>query len=178
MICKSSWQKMSNLVLQFRGKIAGKKMRQVKISCGRNVKCQNEWGGTDMESKKVLNFYKALANLREIEAQEPPYDTVTETGMVALYGICFEQAWKAMKDRLEFSGYAEQKLGSPRAVIKLAYQVNMLADEQLWLDALQARNNVAHSYNEQIALGIIADSKSKFIAMFEVLKREIEENWV
>ena len=29
-----------------------------------------------------------------------------------------------------------------------------------------------------IALGIIADSKSKFIAMFEVLKREIEENWV
>ena len=113
-----------------------------------------------MESKKVLNFYKALANLREIEAQEPPYDTVTETGMVALYGICFEQAWKAMKDRLEFSGYAEQKLGSPRAVIKLA------------------RNNVAHSYNEQIALGIIADSKSKFIAMFEVLKREIEENWV
>ena len=54
----------------------------------------------------------------------------------------------------------------------------MLADEQLWLDALQARNNVAHSYNEQIALGCIADSKSKFIAMFEVLKREIEENWV
>ena len=98
--------------------------------------------------------------------------------MVALYEICFEQAWKAMKDRLEFSGYAEQKLGSPRAVIKMAYQANLLADEQLWLDALQARNNVAHSYNEQIALGIIADSKSKFIAMFEALKREIEENWV
>ena len=44
MICKSSWQKMSNLVLQFRGKNSWQKMRQVKISCGRNVKCQNEWG--------------------------------------------------------------------------------------------------------------------------------------
>ena len=65
-----------------------------------------------------------------------------------------------------------------RAVIKMAYQANLLADEQRWLDALQARNNVARSYNEQIALGIIADSKSKFIAMFEALKREIEENWV
>ena len=43
-ICKSSWQKMSNLVLQFRGKNSWQKMRQVKISCGRNVKCQNEWG--------------------------------------------------------------------------------------------------------------------------------------
>lgn len=37
-----------------------------------------------MESKKVLNFYKALANLREIEAQEPPYDTVTKCAVKSL----------------------------------------------------------------------------------------------
>ena len=128
--------------------------------------------------KKYENFKSALKNLKDIYSYQEPYGNVELAGMVGLYEICFEQAWKAMKDRLEFSGYAEQKLGSPRAVIKLAYQVNMLADEQLWLDALQARNNVVRSYNEQIALGIIADSKSKFIAMFEALKREIEENWV
>ena len=33
-------------------KIAGKKMRQVKISCGRNVKCQNEWGGRTWSRRK------------------------------------------------------------------------------------------------------------------------------
>lgn len=130
------------------------------------------------ESKKWINFQKALANLKEIENKLPPYDTVVETGMVALYEICFEQAWKAMKDRLEFAGYAENKIGSPKGIIKLAYQAGMIDDEQLWLEALQARNNVAHSYNEQIALGIISDSKEKFIEMFEALQNEIQENWM
>lgn len=64
-------------------------------------------------------------NLKEIENKLPPYDTVVEAGMVALYEICFEQAWKAMKDRLEFAGYAENKIGSPRGIIKLAYQAIM-----------------------------------------------------
>lgn len=130
------------------------------------------------ESKKWINFQKALVNLKEIENKLPPYDTVVETGMVALYEICFEQAWKAMKDRLEFAGYAENKIGSPRGIIKLAYQAGMIDDEQLWLEALQARNNVAHSYNEEIALEIIGDSKERFIGMFEALQREIQEDWL
>ena len=42
----------------------------------------------------------------------------------------------------------------------------------------QARNNVTHSYNQKIALGIIADAKEEFYQMFCELKTEIEENWL
>ena len=97
---------------------------------------------------------------------------------MSLFEICFEQAWKAMKEQLEASGYGEYKSGSPRSVIKLAYQARMVKDEELWLAALQARNNVAHSYSEPIALSIIRDSQEKFIAMFEQLAKELWESWL
>ena len=71
---------------------------------------------------------------------------------MSLFEICFEQAWKAMKEQLEASGYGEHKSSSPKSVIKLAYQARMVKDEEIWLAALQARNNVAHSYSEPIAL--------------------------
>ena len=100
--------------------------------------------------KKVENFRRALKNLKEIETRQPPYDTITQTGMVSLFEICFEQAWKAMKEQLELSGYSEHKVGSPRVIIKQAYQAEMIQDESLWLRALTARNNVA----KQLRLGL------------------------
>ena len=63
--------------------------------------------------------------------------------MVGLYEICFEQSWKAMKELLENFGYAEGATGSPRTILKTAYKAGMISDEELWLDALVSRNNVA-----------------------------------
>ena len=128
--------------------------------------------------RKVESFFLALENLKKIEGKKPPFDTISLTGMVALFEICFEQSWKAMKEQLELCGYGQHKTSSPKAVIKLAYQANMLHDEELWLEALQARNNVAHSYSEKIALAILKDSQEKFIGMFEKLKQELQENWM
>ena len=128
--------------------------------------------------KKVCNFFKALDNLKTIQGKEPPYDAITEAGMVSLFEICFEQAWKAMKERLEFNGYGERKLGSPNAIIKLAFQAEMIDDEVLWSAALRARNNVVHSYSDEIALSIIKDTQSKFIVMFEKLRQELIDNWL
>ena len=47
--------------------------------------------------KKWDNFQASLKNLSAIYDEKPPYDVVTLTGMVALFQICFEQSWKAMK---------------------------------------------------------------------------------
>ncbi len=127
--------------------------------------------------KKMRNFIKALQNLKEIEQRNPPYDTIAMTGMVALFSICFEQAWKTMKEQLESSGYSDARTGSPRSVIKLAYQAGMIHEEEAWLMALQARNNVAHSYNERIAMGIIQETKGIYIPLFEALQKALQSDW-
>ena len=48
--------------------------------------------------RKYENFCAALNNLMDIEHCHEPYDNVTMTGLVGLYEICFEQAWKMMKE--------------------------------------------------------------------------------
>ncbi len=128
--------------------------------------------------KKFENFCRALDNLADIYTCDEPYNTVTTTGLVGLFEICFEQSWKAMKEILTDQGISESQTGSPRKVLKSAYQAGMIRDEDLWLDAFASRNNVAHAYNQDIALSIIQRIKSDYYDMFCRLKEEIESNWL
>ena len=127
--------------------------------------------------KKYDNFCSALTNLQDIYNYEEPYSNVVLTGLVALYEICFEQSWKAIKEVLENNGVAEGQTGSPRQILKAAYQAGIIKDEQLWLDALVSRNNVAHAYNQAVALDIVRRTKKTYYQMFQSLKSEIDQNW-
>lgn len=125
--------------------------------------------------KKVENFCAALTNLKDIYKYEEPYDNVVLTGLVGLYEICFEQSWKMMKEILGSHGFEESATGSPKLILKMAYQAGLIQEEALWLDALTARNNVAHAYNQKIALDIVRQTKDNFYEMFCKLKETAEE---
>ena len=128
--------------------------------------------------KKYENFCNALKNLNDIYNYNEPYDNVVLTGLVALYEICFEQAWKAIKEIMEQNGVHEAESGSPRQILKAAYKAGMIKDEKVWLEALVSRNNVAHAYNNAVALEIVKKSKETYYNMFLELKNEIESNWL
>lgn len=128
--------------------------------------------------KKYDNFCAALQNLKDIYDYEEPYGNVEMTGLVGLFEVCFEQSWKAMKEILECNGFPESSTGSPKMILKTAYQAGMIKDERLWLDALVSRNNVAHSYNKAIAIDIIMDTKNRYYNMFQELKTVIEDEWL
>ena len=128
--------------------------------------------------RKFENFQRALRNLEEIRNCKEPYEMFVLTGQVALFEICFEQSWKAMKEILEYNGYDESRTGSPRSILKLAYQAGMIDDEELWVEALASRNNVSHAYNEGIATKIVSETKAKYIDMFEALEEKVKSNWI
>lgn len=128
--------------------------------------------------KKLENFSNALNNLRLCKNYLAPYDVVTETGLVNLFSICFEQSWKAMKEVLERQGYGESRTGSPKLIIKLAYAAGMIQDEKGWLEILDKRNEIAYSYNEEVAAAIIEKTKETYLALFETLEKELRENWL
>lgn len=127
--------------------------------------------------RKYDNFCMALNNLKDIYNYNEPYENVVLTGLVALYEICFEQSWKAIKELLEENGAPEGKTGSPKMILKTAYQMGMIQDEALWLGALQARNNVAHAYNKAVAMDIVNAAKDSYYKMFCDLKDEMDRNW-
>lgn len=128
--------------------------------------------------KKYENFCRSYQNLAEAIVMEPPYNTVTLTGLVGLFEIAFEQSWKMMKEILEYHGYSGSSTGSPRTILKTAYQAGMIHDEAVWLGALAARNNVTHSYNKEIAMSIVMESKQYYVKMFADLKETVEKDWL
>ena len=123
--------------------------------------------------KKYENFCAALENLQEIYNYKEPYDNVILIGLVGLYEICFEQSWKMMKEILTAHGYEASETGSPKIILKTAYKAGMIHDEELWIKALEARNNVAHAYNKDIAYAIVDMTKNHFYNMFIKLKEDV-----
>lgn len=128
--------------------------------------------------RKVDNFEKALKNLKDIYKYEEPYDNVILTGLTALFEICFEQSWKAMKEAMEKDGLEISATGSPRMIIKEAYGIGMIEDEELWRSALSSRNDVTHSYNEVIAYDIVRKTKVLYIDMFEKLLHVLKTQYM
>ena len=124
--------------------------------------------------KKYENFCKALENLQDIYQYDEPYNNVILSGLVALYEICFEQAWKAMKEVMVSEGVREAETGSPKMSIMSAYEFGIITDEDAWLAALASHNNVARSYNQAIALDIVRETKERHVGLFLKLKKALE----
>lgn len=131
-----------------------------------------------MKMKKYENFCRAYANLCEASETQPPYSTLELTGLVALFEIAFEQAWKMMKEVLEFHGYSESATDSPRFIIQTAFSASMIDDADVWIMALQSRNNASYAYNKVIAEEIVRLTKEKYISMFGKLKDAVETRWL
>lgn len=57
-----------------------------------------------------------------------------------------------MKDIIrEFHGALEYPTGSPRETLRMAHSVGLI-DDDLWLEMLRARNNLAHDHDGELAL--------------------------
>lgn len=128
--------------------------------------------------RKYENFCKALSNLEVGLKLEEPYTIVEQTGIVGLFEICFEQSWKVMKALLEEHGRTEDRIGSPKAIIKIAYQCGMVSNCEGWLNLLEARNILAHTYSDEQALNVIENLKLEYVELFRELKSELEERWL
>ncbi len=122
-------------------------------------------------------FCKTLKNLEEINRRHPPYDVVVTAGLCSLFTQCFEQSWRAMKEYLSQEGWAEADTGSPRQILKISYQAGLIQEESGWLRALEERNLSAHTYNQEVADTLIADTRSLFLPLFRALKKELAKRY-
>lgn len=64
-------------------------------------------------------------------------------GIAKQFEVCFEYAWKFLKQRVEEEGL---EAVSPKEAIKQAGHIGLIKDVELWLDFLQDRNSAVHDY--------------------------------
>ena len=124
------------------------------------------------------NFQKAFLLLKEALEEKPinEYSKLEQEGIIQRFEYTFELAWKTIKDKLFYEGYDEK---TPRAVIRRAFEVEFITEEdtEIWLDSLDKRNILSHTYNEDVAreaLEAIRDNYYPVIKqVYQSLKAEI-----
>jgi nucleotidyltransferase substrate binding protein (TIGR01987 family) len=112
---------------------------------------------TDIRWKqRFQNFEKAFKHLEEAVIKTDLSD-LEKAGVIQIYEFTFELAWKTVKDFLEEK---EVLVKFPRDTIKEAFKYEIIDDGDLWMDMLEKRNLMSHTYNEtnaELAYRLIVD---------------------
>lgn len=119
----------------------------------------------------------AKAEKRLTDALSDGYEVLNrleQEGVIQRFEYTFELAWKTLKDLLFYEGYDEK---SPRAVIRQAFEVEYLSedDTETALDALEKRNLLTHTYEEETMIEALELIESHFQPMLSRLLKTLEE---
>ena len=97
--------------------------------------------------QRFENFEKTYKLLKKYSSQSISTE-LEKAGMIQFFEMAFELAWKVLKDYLESEGYMVK---SPRETIKQAFQIGLIDNGHVWIDALSDRNLTAHTYDQELA---------------------------
>ena len=117
-------------------------------------------GNTDLRWRQRLeSLQRALGQLKAALAahQADPANEVIGMAVIKSYEFSFELSWKTLKDLLAYEGIDALL---PREVLRQAFAYGLVSDGQLWIEMLEQRNLMAHTYDvhrAQQALAMIRD---------------------
>jgi len=110
--------------------------------------------------QRLENFERAFGLLREAFAQDPKgMSDLEKEGAIQRFEYTFELAWKTLKDYLVYSAVVFDQI-TPRSVIKQAFAAKIIQDGQTWIDMLDQRNLMSHTYDDE-SFRIAFDSISR-----------------
>lgn len=97
--------------------------------------------------QRFQNFDRAYVLLRQALQNGPSALSLLEKeGVIQRFEYSFELAWKTVKDFLEEGGLVISPV-TPRQVLKDAFAARLIADGQVWIDMLDHRNLLSHTYD-------------------------------
>jgi nucleotidyltransferase substrate binding protein (TIGR01987 family) len=119
--------------------------------------------------QRFENFERAFGLLQEAFAQAPEaMSDLEKEGAIQRFEYTFELAWKTLKDYLVYSGVVFDQV-TPRSVIKQAFAAKIIQDGQTWIDMLDQRNLMSHTYDdESFRIAFDSISRSYLTAMEQV----------
>lgn len=107
----------------------------------------------------LQSTYKLLQEAIEANAQMPDNNLI-QMALIKAFEMTFELSWKTMKDFLKYNGI---DVNSPREIIKQAFANDIIIDGQLWIDMLEDRNLMTHTYDEERAQEAIQHIRQDYL---------------
>jgi len=129
--------------------------------------------------QRFENFESAFMLLKEaFEKDITEMSDLEKEGVVQRFEYTFELAWKTLKDYLVYDGIVFDHI-TPRRIIKQAFAAKIVKDGQTWIDMLEQRNLMSHTYDKKIFDGVIRNITQRYFAaleqVFSWLKQKTQE---
>ena len=129
--------------------------------------------------QRFENFDRALGLLREALADgQENLSPLEQEGAAQRLEYTLELAWKCMKDYLEDSGVTISP-ATPRQVIKEAFVAKIITDGQTWIDMLNHRNLLSHTYDFAVFEEAIRATEDHYLptlqSLHQFLSRELQK---
>ena len=119
-------------------------------------------GNTDLRWRQRLeSLQRALGQLKAALAAHlaDPANEVIGMAVITAYEFSFELTWKTLKDLLAYEGIDALL---PREVLRQAFAYGLVSDGQLWIEMLEQRNLMAHTYDVNRAEQALAMIRDRF----------------
>lgn len=125
----------------------------------------------DVRWKQRFNNYNKATNQLTEFIEKEDLNKFEVQGLIQCFEYTFELAWKTMKDYLEEEGFIVK---SPRNTIQTALQSELITDGHTWIDALEKRNLMAHTYDENNSKEAEKLIKSSYYKIIIELRSKLE----
>lgn len=99
-------------------------------------------------------------------------DELDKDGVIQRFEFTFELLWKALKIFLEYQGI---DIKTPRDSLKEAFRVEIIDDEEIFLDMLEDRNRTSHIYSKEVSEEIFNRIKLHYVKSIEKVLEELKE---
>jgi nucleotidyltransferase substrate binding protein (TIGR01987 family) len=117
--------------------------------------------------QRFENFERAFLLLKEAFEKDPAdMSDLEKEGVVQRFEYTFELAWKTLKDYLVYSGVVFDQI-TPRSVIKQAFAAKIIKDGQTWIDMLEQRNLMSHTYDKETFDAAIRNISQRYFVVLE-----------
>jgi len=119
--------------------------------------------------QRFQNFDRAVVLLREpFDRDVEQLSDLEKEGVIQRFELALELGWKILKDYLAHEGVVISPV-TPRNVIKQAFAARILPDAQVWIDMLDHRNLLSHTYDRQIVETTINTLRERYLEAIERL---------
>jgi len=123
--------------------------------------------------QRLDHLQKAFTELDEACAQTT-YNKLERAGVIQLFELTFELAWKTLQDLLAYEGQTLQ-VGGAKTVLRQAHQVALIDDIDGWFAMLEDRNRLSHAYDEQTVIATVDSIRSAYRGKLQTLVDTLED---
>lgn len=125
--------------------------------------------------QRFSNYQKALQQLsRAVElSRQRTLSEIEKQGLIKAFEFSHELAWNVMKDYFEYQGNASI-MGS-RDATREAFQRNLIADGEGWMEMIQSRNKTSHTYNQEVADEIAGKVIAIYHDLFKAFEKRVQD---